>query len=71
MSLLQKALGLTTALACVGGAYAKLDLKSDSNVVVYWGMHCNIMIVIAREENWANAWLSIQAKIPWEQRQTL
>lgn len=50
MSFLQKALGLTTALACIGGTYAKLDLKSNSNVVVYWGMHCNTMNPITREE---------------------
>lgn len=51
MSFLQKALGLTTALACIGGAYAKLDLKSNSNVVVYWGMHYNTMSIIIKEKS--------------------
>lgn len=31
-------LALAMAAASLGGAYAKLDLSSTSNVVVYWGM---------------------------------
>lgn len=40
MSFFTKALAVTAALSSIGGAYAKLDLKSSDNVVVYWGMSC-------------------------------
>lgn len=40
MSFFAKALAVTAALSSIGGAYAKLDLKSSDNVVVYWGMSC-------------------------------
>lgn len=40
MSFFTRALALTAALTSVGGAYAKLDLDSRDNVVVYWGMFC-------------------------------
>lgn len=39
MTFLQKALAFTTVLASLGEAYAKLDVSSGSNVVVYWGMY--------------------------------
>lgn len=38
MSFLRRVFGITTALAWLGGAYAKLDLNATDNVVVYWGM---------------------------------
>ncbi|PYH96146.1 class III chitinase [Aspergillus ellipticus CBS 707.79] len=39
MSLLKQILAFSTALASLGGAYAKLDLSSKSNVAVYWGQN--------------------------------
>lgn len=37
MSFLNRLLAATAAFACVHGVYAKFDLESSKNVVVYWG----------------------------------
>lgn len=37
MTLLKNILAFSMGLASLGGAYAKLDLSSSNNVVVYWG----------------------------------
>lgn len=37
MSFLKKVLALSLGIASLGEVYAKLDLSSSSNVVVYWG----------------------------------
>lgn len=39
MYLAKSILAFTMAAASLGGAYAKLDLSSTSNVVVYWGAY--------------------------------
>ena len=37
MSFMNRLLAATAAFACVHGVYAKFDLESSKNVVVYWG----------------------------------
>ncbi|GAQ43847.1 hypothetical protein AtubIFM56815_008245 [Aspergillus tubingensis] len=39
MTLLKNILAFSMGLASLGGAYAKLDLSSSNNVVVYWGQN--------------------------------
>lgn len=39
MTFFGRVLGVTAVLAWLGGAHAKLDLNSTSNVVVYWGIY--------------------------------
>ncbi|KAI9933283.1 hypothetical protein ASPWEDRAFT_601856 [Aspergillus wentii DTO 134E9] len=39
MSFLQKAISFAAVFASLGGAYAKLDLSSTSNVAMYWGQN--------------------------------
>ncbi|PLB51890.1 class III chitinase [Aspergillus steynii IBT 23096] len=39
MSFLKNILALSMGMASLGGVYAKLDLSSSSNVVVYWGQN--------------------------------
>lgn len=37
MPFMKNLLALSAGLASLGGAYAKLDLATSNNVVVYWG----------------------------------
>ncbi|KAL4894542.1 glycoside hydrolase superfamily [Aspergillus ambiguus] len=39
MPSLQKLLAISAGLTSIGGAYAKLDLSTSNNVVVYWGQN--------------------------------
>ncbi|KAF9883953.1 hypothetical protein FE257_002635 [Aspergillus nanangensis] len=39
MAFMRNLLAISAAFASLGGAYAKLDLSSPSNVVVYWGQN--------------------------------
>lgn len=60
MSFFTKALAVTVALSSIGGAYAKLDLKSRDNVVVYWGMFC-----ATAKCNGIEAYRRCRAKLHW------